>query len=57
MIAVNRNTHKGSGGNEKLLPRRISTVAIIQKVPPTQTQLSHNHITTMVVPFAPPMAY
>jgi hypothetical protein len=35
----------GSGGNEKLPPRRIPTVGIVRKVPSTQTQpqLSHKH--------------
>jgi len=41
--AVNSLTHKGSGGNEKLPPRRIPTVGIVRKVPSTQTQLSHKH--------------
>jgi len=35
--------YKGSGGNQKFPPRRIPTVGIVQKVPPTQTQLSHKH--------------
>jgi hypothetical protein len=42
-LNINRNTHKGSGGNKKLPPRRIPTVGIEQKVPSTQTQLSHKH--------------
>jgi hypothetical protein len=42
-ILFNRNTPMGSGGNEKLPPRRIPTVGIVWKVPSTQTQLSHKH--------------
>ena len=37
------NRYKGSGGNEKLPPRRIPTVGIVRKVPSTRTQLSHKH--------------
>ena len=33
--------YKGSGWNEKLPRRRISTVEIVRKVLSTQTQLSH----------------
>jgi hypothetical protein len=43
LFHFNRNTNKGSGGNEKLLPRRIPTVGIVRKVPSTRTQLFHKH--------------
>ncbi len=35
--------YKGSGGNEKLPPCRISTVGIVWKVLSTRTQLTHKH--------------
>jgi hypothetical protein len=37
------NCYRGSGGNEKLPPRRIPMVGIVRKVPSTRTQLSHKH--------------
>jgi hypothetical protein len=47
--------YKGSSGNEKLPPRRFSTVGIVRKVPSPPTQLTHkHHHHGVVVPFAPP---
>jgi hypothetical protein len=49
------NHDQGSGGNQKLPPRRFPTIGIIQKVPST-TNTSKTNITTMTMVSRLPLA-
>ena len=50
---LNSFTHKGSGGNEKLLPLRCPTVGIVSIIRWTTTQLPPTNIITMVLRLPP----